>query len=274
MGDGLGRPRSVAAVIWVACIWPVYGSAVWPAAGLTASEHWLRLIVRPTAAITTGITTVLVHSRRRFLHGVPSQFTEARLPWTNRPFTESVPHLRELTSSFAESVKNYKYSALHACMQSAASVFAVSNYSPHVCTQSILSLAKASSFLMIPFTSLPVATLLTSSTKDRPTHSKFLSSTLVINLDVYIMESIGETGEPCDTPASTRHLPMTLPSISIWTVWSESNLGIHLIRSPSICLLLSVRISLPLPTLGNAAVRYQFIVWPLSLYKYIRCMIV
>ena len=32
------------------------------------------------------------------------------------PFTESVPHLRELTSSFAESVKNYKYTNLHACM--------------------------------------------------------------------------------------------------------------------------------------------------------------
>ena len=35
----------------------------------------------------------------------------------NRPFTESVPHLRELTSSFAESVKIYKYSALHACVR-------------------------------------------------------------------------------------------------------------------------------------------------------------
>ena len=51
---------------------------------------------------------VLVHSRRRFLRGVPSQFTEAHLPWMNRPFTESVPHLRELTSSFTESMKNYK----------------------------------------------------------------------------------------------------------------------------------------------------------------------
>jgi len=51
---------------------------------------------------------ILVHSRRRFLRGVPSQFTEAHLPWTNRPFTESVPHLRELTSSFTESMKNYK----------------------------------------------------------------------------------------------------------------------------------------------------------------------
>ena len=59
---------------------------------------------------------VLVHSRRRLLRGVPSQFKEAHLPWTNRPFTEFVPHLRQLTSSFAESVTNYKYSALHTCM--------------------------------------------------------------------------------------------------------------------------------------------------------------
>ena len=68
------------------------------------------------SSIVPVLSNVLVHSRRRFLRGVPSQFTEAHLPWTNRPFTESVPHLRELTSSFAESVKNYKYSALHACM--------------------------------------------------------------------------------------------------------------------------------------------------------------
>ena len=59
---------------------------------------------------------VLVYSRRRFLRGVPRQFTEAHLPWKNRPFTESVPHLRELTSSFAESVKNSQCSPLHACI--------------------------------------------------------------------------------------------------------------------------------------------------------------
>jgi hypothetical protein len=59
---------------------------------------------------------VLVHSPRRFLCGVPSQFAEAHLRWMNCPFTESVPHLGELTSSFTQLVKNYNYSALYACM--------------------------------------------------------------------------------------------------------------------------------------------------------------
>ena len=68
----------------------------------------------PTVRIAAWArSTVLVHSRRQFLRGVPSQFTEAHLPWTNRPFTESVPHLRELTSSFTESMKNYKSSMHH-----------------------------------------------------------------------------------------------------------------------------------------------------------------
>jgi len=37
----------------------------------------------------------------------------------NGPFVRGVmiPHLRELTSPFAESIKNYKYSALHAYMR-------------------------------------------------------------------------------------------------------------------------------------------------------------
>jgi hypothetical protein len=50
------------------------------------------------------IVNFLVHSRRRVLHGVPSQLTQANLPETNRPFTESVPHPPELTSWFAESM--------------------------------------------------------------------------------------------------------------------------------------------------------------------------
>jgi len=60
--------------------------------------------------------SVLVHSRRHILRGVASQVMEANLPWTNHPLPESVPHLCGLTSLFTELVKNYKYSALHACM--------------------------------------------------------------------------------------------------------------------------------------------------------------
>jgi len=83
-----------------------------PAAPTTSRAHF------PDAASLCQFRTkdhgtfipVLVHSRRRSLRGVPSQFTEAHLPWTDGSFTESVPHLCELTSSFAESMKNYKYS--------------------------------------------------------------------------------------------------------------------------------------------------------------------
>jgi len=85
------------------------------------------------AAHGQAVPSVLVYSRRRFLRGVPSQFTESHLPLTKRPFTESVPHLRDLTSSFAESVKDYKNKGCHreltlreaACLQSPAELIQV-----------------------------------------------------------------------------------------------------------------------------------------------------
>jgi hypothetical protein len=45
---------------------------------------------------------------------------------------------------------------------------------------------------------------------------------------------IGDTGEPCRTPASTGCLSLALPSITISTVLFYRKLSVHRIRSPSI----------------------------------------
>ena len=85
----------------------------WILIGLQIGEWQVK---QHTKQYNIHIYYVLVHPRRWFHRGVPSQFTEAHLPWTNRPFPESAPHLDELTSTFTESVKFLKYSAQHACM--------------------------------------------------------------------------------------------------------------------------------------------------------------
>jgi len=51
---------------------------------------------------------VLVNSLMRLPCRVPSQFIKTLLPWTYCPFTESVAQHCELTTSFPESMKDYK----------------------------------------------------------------------------------------------------------------------------------------------------------------------
>jgi len=70
---------------------------------------------------------------------------------------------------------------------------------------------------------------------------------------VCIAKRIGDTGEPCGTPASTEWLCRTSPSITISTVLSGSKLSVHRIWSPSIRFAFIAWISPPLAMLGNAA---------------------
>jgi len=141
----------------------------------------------------------------------------------------------------------------HLRVTRAASVFAVSNSNSCLSADWMLSQAQASSFLMIWFMSLPDTTHPTLSTKDRPSTPQTISSTQVISPEVLITKRIRDTGEPCGIPASTGSLSITLPSITISTVQSDRQLAIHCLRSLSILLPLNGMISLPLPTVGKAA---------------------
>ena len=141
-------------------------------------------------------------------------------------------------------------------VNSADSVVALSNSSYHLFAQSMLTLVQASSFLTIWFTSLPVASDPTLSTKDRPSTQETFSLTDLMSHDVSIAMTIGDIGEPCGMPASTRCLCITLPSITISTLWSVRERAFHRMRSLCIPLPLIVWISLPLHTLRKAALMF------------------
>ena len=107
------------------------------------------------------------------------------------------------------------------CVNSAASVLAVSNCSPCLLTHSMLFAPHPSSIETSSLTSLPVATQPMSSTKDSPLASDRYSSTHLISPEVKIAKRIGDTGEPCGTPASTVCHSMALTSMIIYTVLSS-----------------------------------------------------
>ena len=137
-------------------------------------------------------------------------------------------------------------------VKSAAYVFAVSNWRSRLLAHSMLSAAQASNFLTTSFTSFPVAIYPRSSRKERPSVWT-LSSTHFISPAVCIAKRIGDTGEPCGTPASTGWLCRRMSSITISTVLSERKLSVHHMRSLSIRLAFIAWISHPLATYGNAA---------------------
>ena len=74
---------------------------------------------------------IQVHSRRRLLWGVRSLVTESHLSRMNRPFTQSVPHHRELTSSFTESIKfTNTLLCTHVCACTGMFVYSAGSTSP------------------------------------------------------------------------------------------------------------------------------------------------
>jgi len=151
------------------------------------------------------------------------------------------------------------------CVNSAASILAVSNSSLCQLAHSMLIAAHPSSIETTWSTSLPVATQPRSSTKDSPSASDTYHSTHLMSSEVKITKRIGDTGEPCGSPASTGCLSMPLPSIIISSVLSMRTHSIHRIRSPSICLTFIKLTSLPFATLGKAALmsmRSTPVMWP------------
>jgi len=150
-------------------------------------------------------------------------------------------------------------------VNSAASIFVVSNCSHHLPAHLLRFAALLSSIETTWLISLPVATQPRSSTKDRPWASDMYHSTHLISPEVLIAKRIGDTGEPCGTPASTGCLSLVLPSITISTVLSDRELSFHHIRSPSIFLTFVKLTSHPLATLGKAALmsmRSTPVMWP------------
>jgi len=106
-------------------------------------------------------------------------------------------------------------------VNSAASVFAVSNCSPCVLAHSMISAAQLSSIETIWWTLFQVVTYPRSSTKDSPSGSDTYSSTHMISPEVLIAQMIGNAGETCRTPAFTRCHSMVLPRIIISSVLAD-----------------------------------------------------
>jgi len=109
-----------------------------------------------------------------------------------------------------------------------------------------------SSIVMTWLTSLPLAMQPRSSVNHSPCASDTYSSTHLISLDVLILKRIGDTGEPCRTPASAGCLTMALPMIIMSTYQSERMLSVHHIKSSSISLTFIRLNSFPFATLGKA----------------------
>lgn len=117
-------------------------------------------------------------------------------------------------------------------MNSAASIVAISNFSPASLGHSMLFTTPRSSVVTTSITSLTVASQSKLSTKDNPWAEPYSSTHLVTHL-VYIVKWIGDTGELCETPLSTGCFSMALPSVIISNVLSETKLLVHCIRSQS-----------------------------------------
>jgi len=145
---------------------------------------------------------------------------------SNHTPSECVAHALTRTDSFptlivALSVAQRCFLWPHQCVNSAASVLAVSNCSPCLLTHSMLFAQHLASIETSLLTSLPVATQPRSSTQDSPSASDRYSSTHLISPEVKIAKRIGDTGEACGTPASTVCHSMALTSMIIYTVLSS-----------------------------------------------------
>jgi len=107
-------------------------------------------------------------------------------------------------------------------VNSAASIFAVSNCSPRRLAHTMLFAVHLSCIVMTWLRSHPVASQPISSTKGNPSGDAY-SSTLLISPEVLIAKRMVIQA----SPASTGCLSMALPSITISTVRSERKLSVH-----------------------------------------------
>jgi hypothetical protein len=125
--------------------------------------------------------------------------------------------------------------------------------------------AHLSCILMTWLTLQPVGTQPRSSHLDTPSPCDTYSSKHLISPQVQIAKRIGDTGELCGTPASTRYLSIELSSIIISTALFERKLSVHRICSPSICLTFIQLTCHPFTTLEKAALismRSTPVMWP------------
>jgi hypothetical protein len=125
-----------------------------------------------------------------------------------------------LTVIFAVSFRLSCFLSPRLCVNSAASVFSETNYSPRLHAHSTLLAVYLSIIETTWLISLPIDTQPKSSTNDSDWSSDKYSSNHLSSREVYIAKRIGDTGVPCRTLASTGSRYMALPWIIISAVQS------------------------------------------------------
>jgi hypothetical protein len=115
------------------------------------------------------------------------------------------------------------------------------------------------------WTSLPVATQPRLSPNGSPPAADTYFSTRIYSPELEIAKRIGDIGEPCWTPASTRCLSVAFPSITISTVLYDKKLTIPRTRTLSISLTVIKLTNRPFAMLGKAvsmSIRSTPVLWP------------